>query len=112
MGLEEQLRGHIEDALDALASAGELDAALVQGARFNVEPPRRGGSGDLASNVALVLGKPAKKNPRELAERIAERLRELPEVRQVEVAGPGFLNVGFHPPGEPTGARRRRPESA
>jgi arginyl-tRNA synthetase len=98
MGLEEQLRGHIEDALDALASAGELDAALVQGARFNVEPPRRGGSGDLASNVALVLGKPAKKNPRELAERIAERLRELPEVRQVEVAGPGFLNVGFHPP--------------
>ncbi len=39
MGLEEQLRGHIEDALDALASAGELDAALVQGARFNVEPP-------------------------------------------------------------------------
>ena len=98
MGLEEQLRGHMDEALEALASAGELDPALVQGAGYNVEPPRRGGSGDLASNVALVLGKPAKKNPRELGERIAERLRECPDVREVDVAGPGFLNVGFHPP--------------
>ena len=98
MGLEEQLRGHIESALDALASAGELDAALLAGVRFNVEPPRRGGSGDLASNVALVLGKPAKKNPRELAERIAEQLRQVADVREVEVSGPGFLNVAFQPP--------------
>ncbi len=97
MGLEEQLRGYIASALDKLASAGELDAALVRGASFNVEPPRRGGSGDLASNVALVLGKPAKKNPRELAERLGERLRQVTDVREVDVAGPGFLNVGFHP---------------
>jgi arginyl-tRNA synthetase len=97
MGLEQCLRLRLSEALHRLARAGELDPALAREARFAVEPPRKGGSGDLATNVALVLGKPAGKNPRELAGRIAEELRTAPEVRQIDVAGPGFLNVSLEP---------------
>lgn len=96
MGLEEQLRARIDAALDELVAAGELDGELVRGARYTVEPPRKGGSGDLATNVALVLGKPSKQNPRQLGERLAGALQG-GEVREVEVAGPGFLNLHLGP---------------
>jgi arginyl-tRNA synthetase len=97
MGLEEQLRALLGSALDELSAVGALDSVAVAQARINVEPPRKGGSGDLATNAALVLAKPAKLNPRELAGRIGEKLRAADEVRAVEVAGPGFLNVTFEP---------------
>ncbi len=47
--------------------------------------------GDYATNIALQLAKPLGKNPREIAERIAERLGEFFE--EVTVAGPGFINI-------------------
>ncbi len=95
MGLEAQLRGRIRVALDALARAGELDGELARSGKFSVEPPRKGGSGDVATNVALALGKAAGKKPRDLAEAIASHLRIDALVREVEVAGPGFLNVSL-----------------
>ena len=49
--------------------------------------------GDFATNVALQLAKPLGKNPREIAEMIAENLREEEEFSKVSVAGPGFINV-------------------
>lgn len=49
--------------------------------------------GDYATNVALQLAKPLGKNPREIAEQIAEKLRETGEYADVQVAGPGFLNI-------------------
>lgn len=96
MGLEAQLRGCIQISLDALAKGGAIDLDCVTGANFNVEPPRKGGSGDVATNVALALAKIAKTKPRDLAEAIAEKLRQNPLVTEVEVAGPGFLNVSMH----------------
>lgn len=95
MGLEEQLRVRLGEALDELVASGALAAEVVRGTRLAVEPPRKGGSGHLATNAALALAKPAGKNPRELAELLAARLREAPELAAVEVAGPGFLNVTF-----------------
>ncbi len=92
MGLEEQLRGRIEGVLQAWAAEGRLDAAALEGLKFGVEPPKRGVSGALASNVALVLAKPAKLPPRELAARLAAALEASPEVASIEIAGPGFLN--------------------
>ena len=97
MGLEEQLRALLGAAFDELTSSGRLDAKLAGQARINVEPPRKGGSGDLATNAALVLAKPAGLKPRELAGELAEKLSATPEIRSVEVAGPGFLNVEFQP---------------
>ena len=49
--------------------------------------------GDFATNVALQLAKPLGKNPREIAEAIAEELRGHEELGEVSVAGPGFINV-------------------
>jgi arginyl-tRNA synthetase len=99
MGLEEALRARLAEALDRLVSRRLLDRAAVRSARMNVEPPRRGGSGDVATNAALVLAKAAGKPPRELGTLIAEQLRIVAEreVERVEVAGPGFLNVTLKP---------------
>ncbi len=49
--------------------------------------------GDYATNVALQLAKPVGKNPREIAEEIAEKLQESGEFSEVTIAGPGFINV-------------------
>jgi arginyl-tRNA synthetase len=58
-----------------------------------VEPPRDPAHGDLATNAAMVLAKPAGTNPRALAEAIRPKLEALPPVISVEVAGPGFINI-------------------
>ena len=66
--------------------------------KVTIEPPKEKKFGDLAANCALVLAKAAGKNPRQLAESMAEKLRTAsPHIARVEVAGPGFLNVTFAP---------------
>ena len=62
-------------------------------AAWTVEPPRDVTHGDLATNAAMVLAKPAGANPRVLAEKIAAQLEKLDEVERVSVAGPGFINL-------------------
>jgi arginyl-tRNA synthetase len=82
----------LDTLLDAMVAAGELPADLNRKA-VTVEPPRDASHGDMATNAAMVLAKPAGTNPRALAELIAARLRDLPEVAGVEIAGPGFINM-------------------
>ena len=62
-------------------------------ARIVVEPPRDVSHGDLATNAAMVLAKPAGKNPRKLAETIAGELAKESDVVLADVAGPGFINL-------------------
>jgi len=78
--------------LDDLQASGDLPAGLDR-RNVTVEPPRDPSHGDLATNAAMVLAKPAGKNPRALAELIVPRLSALPEIASAEVAGPGFINV-------------------
>ncbi|SEL43901.1 arginyl-tRNA synthetase [Sphingomonas palmae] len=92
MTLYARFAAHVGDALDALVSAGELPADLDR-RNVTVEPPRDPSHGDLATNAAMVLAKPAKTNPRQLAEKIAGQLAALPSVTAAEVAGPGFINL-------------------
>src|SRR3569832_2167714 len=61
--------------------------------RVVVEPPKDPTHGDMATNAAMVLAKEAKAIPRELADKIAERLRIEEIVASVDVAGPGFINL-------------------
>jgi arginyl-tRNA synthetase len=82
--------------LDDLEASGALPAGLERRA-IAVEPPRDPTHGDLATNAAMVLAKPAGTNPRALAGLIAPRLAELPEIESAEVAGPGFINVRLTP---------------
>ncbi|MDP9436383.1 MAG: arginine--tRNA ligase, partial [Actinomycetota bacterium] len=75
---------------DAVA-AGDL--AVPVPAQVAVERPRVKEHGDYATSVALQLAGPAGRRPREVAELLAGRLRATPGVAQVDVAGPGFLNL-------------------
>jgi arginyl-tRNA synthetase len=92
MGIEEQVKDEIVNALSALVRQGSLPAE-VMAARFKVERPKRAEHGDAASNVAMAIQKLANKPPRELATTIAERLETARLVSKVEIAGPGFINV-------------------
>ena len=89
----EQLSAAVVDALTALVAEGAL--ALPEGAptEVTVERPRQKGHGDYATNVALQLAKKAGTNPRALGELLAAKLRETDGVSDVEIAGPGFLNI-------------------
>jgi len=84
--------GHLNVALDALETAGVLPAGLSRGA-ITVEPPRDASHGDLSTNAAMVLAKPAGTNPRALAEALVGELTRLPHVTSAEIAGPGFINL-------------------
>lgn len=95
MNLFTDLRGRVVEALDAMVAAGELPAGLDY-ANVTVEPPRDPAHGDMATNAAMVLAKPAGAKPREIAERLAARLTD-GRIISAEVAGPGFLNLRLAP---------------
>ncbi|WP_290919468.1 arginine--tRNA ligase [Halodesulfovibrio sp.] len=84
-------KNHLYTALQAIVA----DLDLEWPARTTIEPPKEKKFGDMAANIAMVLAKPAKRNPRELASLIAEKLIEDPMIDNVEIAGPGFLNITF-----------------
>jgi arginyl-tRNA synthetase len=83
---------HLDAILDALEGGGALPPGLDRKS-VAVEPPRDPSHGDLATNAAMVLAKPAQTNPRALAGLIAPGLEALDEVESAEAAGPGFINI-------------------
>ena len=80
----------------AVAAEGNWPAG-IDFSRVVVEPPRDATHGDMATNAAMVLAREARAKPRELADRIAERLRADDLVMAVDVAGPGFINLTLKP---------------
>ena len=92
MNLFTHFRDQIAGLIDELMQAGELPEGL-DASRITVEPPRDPSHGDITTNAAMVLAKPAKKNPREIAALLAAKAESLDGVTGVEIAGPGFLNM-------------------
>ncbi|QUT04479.1 arginine--tRNA ligase [Sphingobium phenoxybenzoativorans] len=92
MTLYARFATYLDTVLDALVEAGDLPAGLDRKA-VTVEPPRDPSHGDLATNAAMVLAKPAGTNPRALAEKIVAGLGALAEVSEAGIAGPGFINL-------------------
>ena len=86
---------YVSDALDRALDALDLrnDETRPFTGRVTVEPPRDPSHGDIATNVAMVLAKPLRTKPRDLAERFAAEMRNDGAIASVEVAGPGFLNL-------------------
>jgi arginyl-tRNA synthetase len=84
------------DALGAMAREGALPEGLDLG-NVTVEPPRDAAHGDMATNAAMVLAKPAGQKPRDIAEVLAGHLARDPRIASAEVAGPGFLNLRLAP---------------
>ena len=96
MSLYAQYSALLGGVLDELQSEGALPPDLERKS-VAVEPPRDPAHGDLATNAAMVLAKHARTNPRALAELIAPKLKAVPAVTSVEIAGPGFINLRLSP---------------
>jgi arginyl-tRNA synthetase len=86
------LFSHFRDVVIAELGALELPPGLDTN-RVAVEPPRDPAHGDIATNAAMVLAKPAGLAPRVLAEQLVERLSRHRDVTAAAVAGPGFINM-------------------
>jgi arginyl-tRNA synthetase len=92
MNLFADIRTVVINSLDALVADGTLPSGLSFD-NVAVEPPRDAAHGDMATNAAMVLAKPAKMNPRAIADALALKLTDDPRITSAEVAGPGFLNM-------------------
>ena len=96
MNLFSDIRALVIDSLTAMTAEGALPEGL-DFANVAVEPPRDSAHGDMATNAAMVLAKPAKMKPRDIADALAAKLAEDERITSAEVAGPGFLNLRLAP---------------
>jgi arginyl-tRNA synthetase len=96
MNLFAEIRALVLQNLDTMSADGLLPAGLDM-SHVAVEPPRDPAHGDMASNAAMVLAKPAGLSPRVIAEGLAARLMQDARVVSAEVAGQGFLNLRLNP---------------
>ncbi len=92
MNLFADIRTLVVEKLDMMVAAEQLPAGLDY-SNVAVEPPRDAAHGDMATNAAMVLAKPAKMKPRDIADALAVLLMSDDRVTTAEVAGPGFLNL-------------------
>jgi arginyl-tRNA synthetase len=90
------IEARIAAALERLKADGTLPADLDTSGT-DVEPTKDASHGDLASNAAMVLAKPARMRPRDIAEMLKAALADEPTIARAEVAGPGFLNLTLAP---------------
>ena len=93
--MKEALRELVLEAVAALRTGATLPTDLPVPA-FAVERARSREHGDFASNVALLLAKPAGAPPRELAARLVAALPANDLIAKTEIAGPGFINFFLH----------------
>ena len=96
MNLFAEIRSLVIDSLQQMQTQGDLPDGLSFDA-VTVEPPRDAAHGDMATNAAMVLAKPSKCKPRDIAQKLAALLSADPRLASVEVAGPGFLNLRLSP---------------
>ncbi|WP_101066254.1 arginine--tRNA ligase [Roseovarius salinarum] len=92
MNLFSETRGLVVDSLAAMQAEGALPAGL-DFANVTVEPPRDPAHGDMATNAAMVLAKPAGAKPRDIAATLAPMLAADARIESADVAGPGFINL-------------------
>jgi len=88
--MKQKLETLLQQVVVSLKSEGIIDQDLSP--KINVERAKDTRHGDFASNLAMALAKPAKTNPRQLAEKIIALLPADSAVAKVEIAGPGFIN--------------------
>ena len=96
MNLFAEIRSLVINSLQQMQTQGDLPDGLSFDA-VTVEPPRDAAHGDMATNAAMVLAKPSKCKPRDIAEKLAALLSADPRLASVEIAGPGFLNLRLSP---------------
>lgn len=86
MDLKQQLQNAIKSAVEQSGLVDEVPDVKV-------EVPKDKANGDFSTNIAMVLTKQVRKNPRDIADNIIGHLDEnAANVREVSIAGPGFIN--------------------
>jgi len=93
--MKQKIEELILQAVETLRAEGVPGLEITP--QITIERTRDAQHGDFASNLALVLAKPAKVNPRQLAEKIIAALPQHDAVTKVEMAGPGFINFFINP---------------
>jgi arginyl-tRNA synthetase len=93
--MKQTIEALILQAVETLTTSGVLDINTLPS--VTIERCRDAQHGDFATNLALLLAKPAKTNPRQLAEKILAALPTHESVTKVEIAGPGFINFFINP---------------
>ena len=93
--MKQKIEDLIQHAITALKTEGIISSELNP--QIIIDRARDAQHGDFASNLALVLAKPAQLNPRELALKIIAALPQDEAVTKVEIAGPGFINFFINP---------------
>lgn len=88
--MTEELKQLLERAVENIAR--DVDQELPEGFVVRLERPRQAGHGDWATNIAMQLAKPFGMKPREIAEKLIDKLPIGEIVEKAEVAGPGFIN--------------------
>lgn len=88
--MKDSIRHLIQQALTRLVAEGVLPDGLTPA--IQVENTRDKSHGDFASNIAMMLAKPAGMKPRDLAQKLIDTLPTDNSISKVEIAGPGFLN--------------------
>jgi arginyl-tRNA synthetase len=91
------LYADIRAAIVAALHAAMPDLPADATARVEVTPGRDAAHGDMATNAAMVLAKPARRKPAEIAAMTVQALSAHPDVAEAMVAGPGFVNIRLHP---------------
>ena len=90
------LKALVEQGIDALRAQGSLPPDLAT-PDFVIERPKERAHGDFSSNAAMVLAKPARSNPRAIAQALAAAIPTGGDIASIEIAGPGFLNFRLSP---------------
>ncbi len=93
--MKQKIEDLIQHAITALKTEGIISSELNP--QISIDRARDAQHGDFASNLSLVLAKPAQLNPRELALKIIAALPQDEAVTKVEIAGPGFINFFINP---------------
>jgi arginyl-tRNA synthetase len=96
MNLFAEIKTVVLEAVATLAADGVLPGEPATGG-ITVEPPRDASHGDMATNAAMVLAKPAGLKPRDLASMLAPLLEADDRIAEVTIAGPGFINLRLSP---------------
>ena len=89
--MRQELRDLLEFSVSALIKEGVISVDIPT--NVHIERTRQRDHGDFACNIAMILAKPARMKPRDLANLLLSRLPQNTLIDRTEVAGPGFINI-------------------
>ena len=88
--MKQLIENLIKQSINKFADNTQIDEKVLSNIRIDRTKDRS--HGDFATNIAMILSKPLKNNPRAVAQLLVDNLPEDSHISKVEIAGPGFIN--------------------